>query len=71
MISLLPNVITDAGLDTAAKKVSIEAKAVAFDTTTYNAPSQPSKPAAPMDPPAGAKYLSAGIAAALVAATLY
>lgn len=72
MISLLPNVIGDAGLDGATKKIEIEAIAKTFDTTTFNAPGQPSKSAAPMDPPAGAKYLSAGIAAAtLVAATLY
>lgn len=71
MVSLLPNAPADTGLAASGKQIVIDAKAKTFDTTTYNAPGQPSKSSAPMDPPAGAKYLSLGFAATLVAASLY
>lgn len=72
MISLLPNAITDTGLSAAANQIVIDAKALKFDTTSGSgAPAQPAKPSAPMDPPAGAKFLSVGIAASLIAISIY
>jgi len=71
MVSLLPNAPADTGLAASGKQIVIDAKAYKFDTTTYNAPGQPSKAANPKDAPGAAKYLSVGAAALLAAATLY
>jgi len=38
MVSLLPNAITDGGLTASGKRITIDGKAVALDSTTYNAP---------------------------------
>lgn len=38
MVSLLPNVVGDTGLAASGKQIKIDGKAIAFDTTTYNAP---------------------------------
>lgn len=38
MISLLPNAPADTGLAASGKQIVIDAKAVTWDTTTYNAP---------------------------------
>lgn len=71
MVSLLPNAPADTGLAATGKQIVIDAKAYTWDTSSYGAPATPSKAAAPMDPPAGAKYLSAGVAVGLIAASLY
>lgn len=42
MVSLLPNAPADTGLAASGKQIVIDAKAKTFDTTTYNAPGQPS-----------------------------
>lgn len=72
MLSVFPETAADTGLDAATKFIEIDGKAAAWQNADgWVAPGQPSKPASPMDPPAGAAYLSVGLAASLVVASLF
>ena len=70
MLSLFPTVDADAGLDAATKEITIDFKGTTWQSLDmYAKPGQPAAAEAPKS--AGATYLSAGLAVALVAASMY